>query len=56
MQMGADVMSELMYSTLVRYFRTLSYTGYKQYDTVFKMLVIDLVYEITHTDLKYYMT
>ena len=54
--MDVDVMNELMYDTLVRYFKTLAHTGYKSYDVVFKMLVIDFIYEITHTELRYYIT
>ena len=54
--MYVDVMNELMYDTLVRYFKTLAHTGYKSYDVVFKMLVIDFIYEITHTELIYYIT
>lgn len=49
-------MDELMYDTLVNYFKALAHTGYKSYDTVFKMLVIDFIYEITHTELRYYIT
>lgn len=49
-------MDELMYDTLIRYFKTLSHTGYKSYDVVFKMLVMDFIYEITHTELRYYIT
>lgn len=49
-------MDELMYDTLIRYFKTLVHTGYKSYDVVFKMLVMDLIYEITHTELRYYIT
>lgn len=49
-------MDELMYDTLIRYFKTLAHTGYKSYDVVFKMLVMDFIYEITHTELKYYIT
>lgn len=45
-----------MYDTLIRYFKTLVHTGYKSYDVVFKMLVMDLIYEITHTELRYYIT
>lgn len=45
-----------MYDTLIRYFKTLAHTGYKSYDVVFKMLVIDFIYEITHTELRYYIT
>lgn len=54
--MDVDAMDELMYDTLVRYFKTLAHTGYKSYDVVFKMLVIDFIYEITHTELRYYIT
>ena len=54
--MDVDVMDELMYDTLVRYFKTLAHTGYKSYDAVFKMLVMDFIYEITHTELRYYIT
>lgn len=54
--MDAGAMDELMYDTLVRYFKTLAHTGYKSYDVVFKMLVIDFIYEITHTELRYYIT
>lgn len=49
-------MDELMYDTLIRYFKTLAHTGYKSYDVVFKMLVMDFIYEITHTELRYYIT
>lgn len=49
-------MDELMYDTLIRYFKTLAHTGYKSYDIVFKMLVMDFIYEITHTELRYYIT
>lgn len=49
-------MDELMYDTLIRYFKTLAHTGYKSYDLVFKMLVMDFIYEITHTELRYYIT
>ena len=45
-----------MYDTLIRYFKTLAHTGYKSYDVVFKMLVMDFIYEITHTELRYYIT
>ena len=54
--MDVDAMDELMYDTLIRYFKTLAHTGYKSYDVVFKMLVMDLIYEITHTELRYYIT
>lgn len=54
--MDVDAMDELMYDTLIRYFKTLAYTGYKSYDAVFKMLVMDFIYEITHTELRYYIT
>ena len=49
-------MDELMYDTLIRYFKTLAHTGYKSYDVVFKMLIMDFIYEITHTELRYYIT
>lgn len=49
-------MDELMYDTLIRYFKTLAHTGYKSYDAVFKILVMDFIYEITHTELRYYIT
>lgn len=54
--MDVDAMDELMYDNLIRYFKTLAHTGYKSYDVVFKMLVIDFIYEITHTELRYYIT
>lgn len=54
--MDVDAMDELMYDTLIRYFKTLAHTGYKSYDVVFKMLVMDFIYEITHTELRYYVT
>lgn len=54
--MDVDAMDELMYNTLIRYFKTLAHTGYKSYDVVFKMLVMDFIYEITHTELRYYIT
>lgn len=54
--MDVDAMDELMYDTLIRYFKTLAHTGYKSYDVVFKMLVMDFIYEITHTELRYYIT
>lgn len=54
--MDVDAMDELMYDTLIRYFKTLAHTGYKSYDIVFKMLVMDFIYEITHTELRYYIT
>lgn len=54
--MDVGAMDELMYDTLIRYFKTLAHTGYKSYDVVFKMLVIDFIYEITHTELRYYIT
>lgn len=53
--MDVDAMDELMYDTLIRYFKTLAHTGYKSYDVVFKMLVMDFIYEITHTELRYYI-
>ena len=54
--MDVDAMNELMYDNLIRYFKTLAHTGYKSYDVVFKMLVMDFIYEITHTELRYYIT
>lgn len=54
--MDVNVMDEFMYNTLVRYFKTLAHTGYKSYDVVFKMLIIDFIYEITNTELRYYIT
>lgn len=54
--MDVDAMDELMYDTLIRYFKALAHTGYKSYDIVFKMLVMDFIYEITHTELRYYIT
>lgn len=51
-----DAMDGLMYDTLIRYFKTLAHTGYKSYDVVFKILVMDFIYEITHTELRYYIT
>lgn len=54
--MDVDAMDELMYDNLIRYFKTLAHTGYKSYDVVFKMLVMDFIYEITHTELRYYIT
>lgn len=54
--MDVDAMDELMYDNLIRYFRTLAHTGYKSYDVVFKMLVMDFIYEITYTELRYYIT
>ena len=54
--MDVDAMDELMYDTLIRYFKTLAHIGYKSYDVVFKMLVMDFIYEITHTELRYYIT
>lgn len=54
--MDVDAMGELMYDTLIRYFKTLAHTGYKSYNVVFKMLVMDFIYEITHTELRYYIT
>ena len=54
--MDVDAMDELIYDTLIRYFKTLAHTGYKSYDVVFKMLVMDFIYEITHTELRYYIT
>ena len=54
--MDVDAMDELMYDTLIRYFKALAHTGYKSYDIVFKILVMDFIYEITHTELRYYIT
>lgn len=54
--MDVDAMDELMYDNLIRYFKTLAHTGYKSYDVVFKMLVMNFIYEITHTELRYYIT
>lgn len=54
--MDVDAMDELMYDTLIRYFKTLAHTGYKSYDVVFKILVMNFIYEITHTELRYYIT
>lgn len=54
--MDVDAMDELMYDNLIRYFKTLAHTGYKSYDVVFKMLVMDFIYEITYTELRYYIT
>lgn len=54
--MDVDAMDELMYDNLIRYFKTLAHTGYKSYDVVFKILVMNFIYEITHTELRYYIT
>lgn len=49
-------MDDLMYNILVSYFKGLSYTGYKSYDYVYKLLIIDFIYDITNTELRYYLT
>ena len=51
-----NAMDELMYDTLTKYFKTLSLTGYKSYDVVYKILVIDFIYEIIHSELRHYIT
>ena len=49
-------MDKLLYNTLVRYFNTLSYTGYVKDATVFKILVIQFIQELFTNEFKYYIT
>jgi hypothetical protein len=49
-------MDDLLYDILTKYFKTLSYTGYKSYDVVNKILIIDFIQEITNSDLRYFIT
>lgn len=48
-------MEELLYKTIIKYFRTLSKTGYKDYNVVLKLLILDFINEILHTDLVLHM-
>ena len=49
-------MDKLLYNTLVKYFNTLSYTGYVKDATVFKILVIQFIQELFVNEFKYYIT
>lgn len=49
-------MDELLYKTLLLYFKTLSAVGYKGYNTVYKILVIQFIHELLNSEFKYYTT
>ena len=49
-------MDELLYNTLLLYFKTLSLVGYKSYNTVYKILVIQFIYELLDGELRYHVT
>lgn len=49
-------MDELLYKTLTRYFKVLTHTGYKSYDVVFKFVVMDFIYDLFHSPLRWYIT
>lgn len=48
-------MDELLYEALKNYFGTLAFTGYKSYDVVNKLLVVDFIHSMQNSDLRYYM-
>ena len=49
-------MDELMYQALNDYFKSLKVMGYKSYDVGYKLIVMSFIYEITNTELRYYIT
>lgn len=51
-----DVLDNLVYETINKYFKNLSYTGYKDYDSVNNILVLNFIHEITQSDLRYFLT
>lgn len=46
-------MDEYIAKLLNTYFNALSYTGYKSYDNVFKLLIVDFINELTTSVLRY---
>lgn len=49
-------MDEILYNTLNKYFDTLSVTGYIKDPTVFKILVLQYIQEITTNEFRYFIT
>lgn len=48
-------MEEALYKSIINYFKVLEKTGYKSYDVVFKLLILDFIDELLHTDIVYHM-
>lgn len=48
-------MDEILYRALTTYFKTLTKTGYKGYDIVEKLLVIDFIHDIFNSEWKVYV-
>lgn len=48
-------MDELLYQALNDYFKALGILGYKSYNTVYKLMVMSFIYDITNTELRYYI-
>lgn len=49
-------MDEILYRALVTYFNTLTKVGYKSYDVVYKLIVIDFIHDIINTEWRFYVT
>lgn len=51
-----DAIDKILYNLLTKYFKLLSFTGYKRYDMVYKYLVIDFIYDMLNSELSYHIT
>lgn len=40
-------MDKVLYNAIINYFKSLSYTGYKSYDVVYKILIIDFINQLS---------
>ena len=49
-------MDEILYRALVTYFNTLTKVGYKSYDVVYKLIVMNFIHDIINTEWRFYVT
>lgn len=51
-----DVMEEVLYNALSRYFERLEQAGYVPYNNVYKLLILSFIREIVDNDYRGYIT
>lgn len=51
-----DVMEEVLYNSLSRYFERLEQAGYVPYNNVYKLLILSFIGEIVDNDYRGYIT
>lgn len=49
-------MNEILYKSLIKYFKALSILGYKDYESVYKILLIKFIQELMTSELQFFVT